>query len=157
MDPNYAPGLLDLGSVYLAKGEYEKAIAQFRRAKEIAGETTTVLSYLAQGYALSGNTAEARNTLQALKRSSKFVSPWELALVYNALGKKDQALKFLKKSADQHASWVVIIAVDPRLDDLREESQFKALERKLQLPGFATSPVARLMDRKNKIDFRAMS
>ena len=134
MDPNYAPSLLDLGSVYLATGDYQSAIAQFRRAKEIAGETATVLSYLAQGYALSGKITEARSTLHALQRSSKFVSPWEFALVYNALGEKNQALKYLRESADQRASWVVIMAVDPRFDDLRSDPEFRDLEHRLQLP-----------------------
>lgn len=115
MDPNYPPSLLDLGSVYLAKGEYEKAIAQFERARALAGDTETDLSYVAQAYASAGSKAKARNILSDLEKSSeaKFVSPWEYALIYDALGDKNQALASLEKAADQHVGWVVLIAVDP--------------------------------------------
>jgi TolB-like protein/DNA-binding winged helix-turn-helix (wHTH) protein/Tfp pilus assembly protein PilF len=139
MDPSYSPSLLDLGSVYMARGEYEKAISQFERARSLAGDTATVLSYIAQGYAFSGRKVEARSVLSELERSSsaKFVSPWEFALIYDALGDKDQALAFLQKAADQHASWVVIIAVDPRLDNLRSDPGFKQLEHRIRIPHVA--------------------
>lgn len=144
MDPNYAPSLLDLGSVYLARGEYEKAIAQFGRARAIAGDTATVLSYLAQGYALSGDKARALSVLKQLESSSapSFVSPWELALVYDALGDKKQALAFLEKAADQHAGWVVMIAVDPRLDNLHSDPRFMQLEKRVRVPDAAQNPAS---------------
>ena len=144
MDPTYAPSLLDLGSVYLARGEFQKAIAQFDRARTFAGDTATVLSYLAQGYALSGDKARALSVLKQLESSAspRFVSPWEFALVYDALGDKNQALTFLGKAADHHAGWVVMIAVDPRLDDLRSEPRFTQLERRVRIPHAAPNPAS---------------
>jgi TolB-like protein/DNA-binding winged helix-turn-helix (wHTH) protein/Tfp pilus assembly protein PilF len=142
MDPTYAPSLLDLGSVYLAKGEYDKAIAQFTGARAIAGDTATVLSYRAQGYALSGNKTEARRILKRLEKTAgpAFVSPWEFALIYDALGDKDQAVKFLEKAADQHAGWIVMMAVDPRLDDLHADPRFKELQQRVRIPQTARAP-----------------
>src|SRR5467141_2603562 len=46
MDPNYVPALLDLGNIYLRTGDYKKAIAQFERARAVAGDKSIVLSYL---------------------------------------------------------------------------------------------------------------
>jgi TolB-like protein/DNA-binding winged helix-turn-helix (wHTH) protein/Tfp pilus assembly protein PilF len=142
MDPTYGPSLLDLGSVYLAKREYDKAIAQFVRARAVAGNTATVLSYLAQGYAAAGKKSEARELLNKLEKSSQpqFVSPWEYALIHDALGDKDQALKFLQKAADQHAGWIVMMAVDPRLDDLHADPRFQQLAKRVHIPQTALAP-----------------
>ncbi len=142
MDPTYAPSLLDLGSVYLARREYDKAIAQFVRARDIAGDTATVLSYVAQGYAASGRKAEARHWLHKLEKSSasQFVSPWEFALINDALGDRDKALLFLQRAADQHAGWIVMMAVDPRLDDLHSDARFQQLEKRIHIPQTALTP-----------------
>jgi TolB-like protein/Tfp pilus assembly protein PilF len=133
MDPTYAPSRLDLGGVYMARGEFDKAIDEFSHAQTLAGDTPAIQSYLAQGYALSGDTKKARSILQRLLAST-FVSPWELALIYDALGDKNQALTQLERAADQRASWVVIMAVDPRLDDLHGDPRFKQLLQRVHSP-----------------------
>jgi TolB-like protein/DNA-binding winged helix-turn-helix (wHTH) protein/Tfp pilus assembly protein PilF len=144
MDPHYAPSLLDLGSVYLARGESEKAIELFRQARAIAGDTATVLSYLAQGYARSRNSTEARKILEQLEgKPNKFVSPWELALIHAALDDKNRALGLLETAADQRASWTVLIGVDPRVDNLRTEPRFRLLLERIRMPLGVPHPIAR--------------
>jgi tetratricopeptide (TPR) repeat protein len=127
----------------LARGEYEKAISQFARARELAGDTATVLSYLAQGYAWAGDKTKAQGVLSELQRPERrFVSPWEFALVYDALGDKNRALVFLEKAADQHAARVVMMAVDPRLDDLHADPRFKQLQQRIRVPQPTANPIA---------------
>jgi len=135
MNPGYVPSLLDLGNVYLVRADYENALKLFRRARAISGETPTVLFYLAQGYARSGNTAMAREILHRLELpANKIVSPWELALVHAALGDKNQALAFLEKAADEHAGWIVLLGIDPGLDSLRSEPRFMRLQERIGVP-----------------------
>jgi TolB-like protein/Tfp pilus assembly protein PilF len=136
MDPNYAPALLDLGNIYLRTGDYKKAIAQFDRARAVAGETSVVLSYLAQVRALSGDRAAAQKILHQLEKPAPplFVSAWDLALIHLALGHKEQALSFLEKAVEQHVGWVVRLGVDPALDSLRVEPRFKAMQQRVRIP-----------------------
>src|SRR6266496_4512645 len=133
IDPNYAPVLLDLGSAYLRKGEYRKAIAQFEKARAVGGANGLVLSNLAQAYALSGNQTEALNILKGMQEPSApvFVSSWDQALIYTALGEKEKALALLQKAVDDHVGWVVRLRVDPAFDTLRSEPEFQALMRRL--------------------------
>jgi tetratricopeptide (TPR) repeat protein len=136
MDPNYAPALLDLGNIYLRTGDYKKAIAQFERARAVAGDKSIVLSYLAQVRALSGDRAAAQKILYQLEKPAPpmFVSTWDLALTHLALGDKEKALSFLEKAVDQHVGWVVRLGVDPALDSLRVEPRFKALQQRVRIP-----------------------
>jgi TolB-like protein/Tfp pilus assembly protein PilF len=136
MDPNYAPALMDLGMIYMRTGDYPRALAQFERAQAIAGDTSVVLSYLAQVRALSGNQSEARKILRRLEKPSTpmFVSAWDLALIYAALGEKEKALTQLEKAADQRVGWIVLLGVDPALDSLRAEPRFRALQRRVHIP-----------------------
>jgi TolB-like protein/DNA-binding winged helix-turn-helix (wHTH) protein/Tfp pilus assembly protein PilF len=136
MDPNYAPALLDLGNIYLRTGDYKKAIAQFERARAVAGDKSIVLSYLAQVRALSGDRAAAQKILYQLEKPAPpmFVSTWDLALIHLALGDKEKALSFLEKAVDQHVGWVVRLGVDPALDSLRVEPRFKVLQQRVRIP-----------------------
>jgi TolB-like protein/DNA-binding winged helix-turn-helix (wHTH) protein/Tfp pilus assembly protein PilF len=136
MDPNYVPALLDLGNIYLRTGDYKKAIAQFERARAVAGDKSIVLSYLAQVRALSGDRAAAQKILYQLEKPAPpmFVSTWDLALIHLALGDKEKALSFLEKAVDQHVGWVVRLGVDPALDILRVEPRFKVLQQRVRIP-----------------------
>jgi len=104
MDPSYAPARLDLGVIFLKTGDYQKATAQFERARALAGDEGIVLAYLAQARAYSGDRGEALKILHRLQNPSQsgFVSPWDLALIHVALGDKKNALTYLEKAVDQH-------------------------------------------------------
>ena len=136
MDPNYAPALLDLGTVYLKTGDYTQALVQFERARSIAGDTAVVLGYIAQAQALAGEKKQAREILLRLEgaRDPHFVSDWDLALIYDALGEKKEALAHLERAVDQRAGWAVLIGVEPALDNLRNEPRFKILEQRIHVP-----------------------
>lgn len=150
MNPAYANSRLDLGGVYMVRGEYENALAEFGRAQAIVGDTPSVRSYLAQAYALSGNKERARGILKGLL-ASKFVSPWELALIYDALGDRNQALTQLERAADQRASWIVIMASDPRLDDLHTDSRFNQLVDRVHIPGRPAPRSESAVARRNSV------
>lgn len=135
-DPTYTPALLNLGMIYLKTQQYDKAISQFERARAVAGDTGVILSYLAQGRALSGDKTEARKILSQLEKM--FVSPWDLALVHIALGDKDKALSFLEKAVDQRVGWVVRLGVDPALDSLRGDPRLITLQRRVRIPQMST-------------------
>lgn len=138
MDPNYVPALTNLGVIYMRTGQYKRSIEYFERAHILAGQQGVVLSYLAQAHSLAGDKARARKILQDFDRKASYVvSPWDRALVYVALGEKENALAALELAADQRVGWIVRLGVDPALDTLRGEPRFLALERRIGIPAGA--------------------
>ncbi len=136
LDPAYVPTLMLLGTGYMRLGDYPKAIVQFEQARAVGGENGSVLSGLAQAYALSGKRAEARKILRRLEHppSATFVSPWDLALLYAALGDRAEAVQSLERAADERVGWVVRLGVEPAFDDLRSDPKFEQLRRRIGIP-----------------------
>jgi len=134
LDPTYTPAVLDQGMVYLRTGDYQQAIVQFENARSVAGDQGVVLSYLAQARALAGDRIEARKLLLRIKSTSSvpMISPWDLALIYGALGEKDTAIRLLQRAADEHVGWVVRLGVDPALDSLRTDPRFQSLLQRVR-------------------------
>ncbi len=106
--PNYAPAEMGLARAAAAEGKYDTAIAHARTAVKALPEAAYV-SYLADLYAMSGNTQKAteirkdvlEKLLEAEKDAAKQGVPHngarELAQAYLAVGNKDEALKMAQQ------------------------------------------------------------
>jgi len=62
------------------------------------------------------------------------VSPFDIALIYTALGEKDTAFAWLAKAVAEHSTWLVYSKWEPRLDPLRSDPRFQDLLRRIGLP-----------------------
>jgi TolB-like protein/Flp pilus assembly protein TadD len=133
MDPNYYFGRYLLGQALEMKGSRDGAISEYEKARTL-NDDPSILGVLGRAYGLSGNRAEALNILDQLKTLSKerYVTAYSFALVYLGLGDKEEALRWLEKSYEDHAgadiSW---IRVDPLLDSLHGDPRFEALAEKI--------------------------
>jgi hypothetical protein len=60
-------------------------------------------------YALAGNKAEAQGILQTLlvRRKKSYASPFDIALIYVALGDKETAFSWLDKAVEDRSTWLV--------------------------------------------------
>jgi tetratricopeptide (TPR) repeat protein len=94
------------------------------------------VSHLARAYALAGKMAEALKVLSGLKELSKqaYVSAYDVATVYVALGQKDRALAELEHAYDEHSERLIWLAVDWRFDDLHSDPRFQNLLRRMNFP-----------------------
>jgi tetratricopeptide (TPR) repeat protein len=137
LEPNYYRVHLWLGWAYEQKHMYEKALAEFQKARMLSDESTEVLSSLGCVYALSGKTDEARSILTELGELSarKYVSPYNMALVYLSLGARDKAFEWLARAYRERAEWIIYLPVDPRLDSLRPDPRFKELLSRIGFAG----------------------
>jgi len=95
-----------------------------------------MVSALVHANALSGNLDEAQKLLaQLMARSKKQdVSPFYIAIVYVALGKKDLAMNWLENAFVDRSNGLVFLKVEPELDPLRANPRFIALPQKLNFP-----------------------
>jgi eukaryotic-like serine/threonine-protein kinase len=125
-----------LGWCYEAKGDLTGAIAEFQKARAIEPTIAEPLACLGRGHALQKSYPEARKVLDQLKQLSNrnHVPPYNLAWIYAALGEKDQAFDMLEKAYEERSWYIVLLAVDPKLDTLRSDPRFANLVRRVGLP-----------------------
>ncbi len=87
------------------------------------------------GYALakSGKQAEARALLSELLKSSseRYVSAYNIALIYNGLGERDKAFEWLERGFQQRDQRMVFLKVEPKWNNLRDDPRFQDLMRRV--------------------------
>jgi len=63
----------------------------------------------------------------------RYISPGSIALIYAALGDKDQAFAWLEKADKGRDGILARLKVDPRFDSLRSDPRFADLVRRVGL------------------------
>jgi hypothetical protein len=63
----------------------------------------------------------------------RYVPDYSIALVYAALGEKDQAFGLLEKSYRDHTVDMITLYYDPLIDNLRSDPRFADLQRRIGL------------------------
>jgi tetratricopeptide (TPR) repeat protein len=125
-----------LGKSYLANGRYKEGLRELQSAVDLSEGNPSTLAQLAYGYAISGKQDKARQILSILERKSKkvYVSPFQFALVYAGLGKKDQAIYFLEKAFQEHYLEMRNLKVDQVWHPLHSDPRFQDLVRRMNFP-----------------------
>lgn len=62
------------------------------------------------------------------------MQPNFIALVYAALGDKDEAFQWLERAYKEHDDDLALLKVDPRWDSLRGDPRFMSLLQRVGLP-----------------------
>src|SRR5260370_22066655 len=96
MDPGYYYAHVNLGQVLAAKRAFGEAISEYQKARALHDDPV-VLALLGHAYASSGNNTEALKILDQLMEVSRqrYVSLYSFAIIYLALGDKQEALRWL--------------------------------------------------------------
>jgi TolB-like protein/DNA-binding winged helix-turn-helix (wHTH) protein len=118
------------------QGRFPEAIDWFKKGIALSGHVSHCRSALGHAYGLSGDRAHARQVLDELKElaTRQYVPSYDIAIVYLGLGDKEEAYRWLEKAFDERSAWMVYLNMDPRLDNLRSESRFTGLVRRVGLP-----------------------
>ena len=133
IDPNFAHAHEYLGNVLEHKNQIEEALVEYETAAHLSATEPNILAQLARAYFLVGRKAAAQELWDKLKSLSErqYVPAYSLALVQSAFGDKDEAIRLLEKSYEDHApfdsgdlGWILI---DHRLDPLRSDPRFTKL------------------------------
>ena len=117
------------------KGQFSEATQEIEPVKfpEAAPiDVATTVSILA----LAGETTRASSLEKSLQvqMAQRYICPYEVATAYTALGKKDDAFKWLQKSYEARSICVIWLNSEPRFDSLRSDPRFAALVRQVGLP-----------------------
>jgi TolB-like protein/predicted Zn-dependent protease/tRNA A-37 threonylcarbamoyl transferase component Bud32 len=129
LDSGAVSGHTVLRWAYEKKGMHTEALAAFEQERVFAGETPTTQAKRAQVLASVGRQDEARAILQEIlaNRSEQWVSAYEIAIIYCAIGEFDNAFQWLNRAEREHAVGFTFVLVDPRLEALRLDRRFREL------------------------------
>jgi tetratricopeptide (TPR) repeat protein len=135
LDPNFYRAHVWLGQTYEVQGKLQAACDELQKARILSSESPYVLSALGHAYAYADKKEGARQMLNELTELSKrrYVSPYDVALVYAGLGDKDQTFSWLEKAYNERATWLILLNVDQLWDPLRSEARFKDLLQRMNL------------------------
>ena len=134
LDPDFTLPRLDLARVYRLAGQYDLAIAESRKMQDRGDPLGP--TFLAAAYARAGRRPEAMVIVQDMiskTRQSKSGS-FLIALVFTALGEKDQAFEWLEGAYKEHDTFLPWLNVDPEFDSLHSDPRFQDLVRRIGIP-----------------------
>jgi TolB-like protein/Tfp pilus assembly protein PilF len=129
MNPNFLLAHYRLAKIYVNNKMYEEAIAKFQQSARLSGNGPLAIAGLGQAYALSGDRSKALETIAQLQKLSSevFISPYHTALIYAGMGDKDQAFAWLEKAFAEGDGSLILLKIDPGLDNLRSDTRYANL------------------------------
>jgi tetratricopeptide (TPR) repeat protein len=128
MDPNYFRARMWLGCSLEQKGSYEQATSEYEIARSL-DDSPYVLEWLARVHAKSGKLVEAGRLVEELTNlaSRTYVDSYYLASVFAALGRNQEAVKWLERACVERSCWLSRLQVDPIFAGLRREAGFEGV------------------------------
>ncbi|MBV8857867.1 MAG: protein kinase [Acidobacteria bacterium] len=123
-----------LGYVLLQQGRIDEAIAIFEKLPpERRLYSAAALGY---SYGRAGREEDALRMIGELDEFSRqgvFVPPFEKALIYIGMNRRDEAFALLNESYDLRTPNLTVLAVEPAFDVIRDDPRFADLTRRLNL------------------------
>ena len=135
MDPNFAVAHWHLGLAYEQKQALDAATEEFKKAISLSGGSPLMKAALVRAYAKSQKKHEANEMLNELNELSKqqYVSAYEVATIYVALGNNEQAFQLLEEGYAEHSFHLVYLNVSPQFKSVRSDPRFQDLVQRLGL------------------------
>lgn len=136
INPNFTAISYNLALIYLDKSEFERARKEFLKEKDTLRVWNPSFDAV-EGIILAreGDTDKARQILDALLELSKnkHVSAYWIAALSIALGELDQGFIWLERAYKDQDFFVNWINVDPLFRNVRSDSRFKKIVKKMGL------------------------
>jgi eukaryotic-like serine/threonine-protein kinase len=128
LDEHFIPAHGWLGMALGQQRRYSEAVDAFTRALE-RERVPILIALLAHTHAIAGNREQALELLASLREQAKsrYISPYDIAVIHAGLGDVKSALAELRRAVEDRSSWMVFLGVDPRLDGLQDEVEFREI------------------------------
>ena len=134
LDPRLVIAHTFASTAYIEKHMYPEAISEAQKAVEITNRTMThPLSLVAYALAKSGDEPQARSVLAEMLTASRsrYVSPYSVALIYNALGEHKEALTWLERGFEAGDHKMNLLKVDPKWNNFHGDAHYEDLVRRI--------------------------
>jgi TolB-like protein/Tfp pilus assembly protein PilF len=135
MDPNFTVAHWHLGLAYEQKQVLDAATEEFKKAISLSGGSPLMKAALGRTYAKSQKKHEANDMLNELNELSKqqYVSAYEVATIYVALGNNEQAFQLLEQAYGEHSFHLVYLNVSPQFKPVSSDRRFQDLVQRIGL------------------------
>ena len=135
LDANFPFAPHWLGFALIANGKYDEAISLSQRVSPDSPFSWMSAVVVGLAYAKQGKRMEAEQQIFRLRELGKtrYVRPYYLALIYVALGDRDNAFAELERSFAERDCYLGRLTVDPFMDPLRDDPRFKDLMKRMGL------------------------
>src|SRR5262249_24807804 len=122
--------------IYGRNGMYDEAIAEARLSKKLSPDQTWSDVILSNIFLKAGRPEESRAILDQLllREKSRFVPPYHIAMVYNNVGDKEQALVYLEKAFAIRDPKMPFLMTD-NWKNVDKDPRFQDIVRRVGLPG----------------------
>jgi len=133
-DPSFYLAHYTVGWASIQKRDFATAYAELQKARSLE-DKPWIIGTLGYAYAAAGDSKRARAVLKELNQlaQSRRVTPFWLAMIYMALGDKNQAFKLLDRCYEERSFWLGWLKTDPALDPLRSDPRYTDLLRRIGL------------------------
>ena len=134
LDPDQTLARLDLARAYRLAGMADLAIAESQRM--LASGDPLGPAFLAASYGRAGRKADALVIVKGMidKAQQSHQGGLLIALVFAALGDRDQAFHWLEQAYTEHDTFLPWLKVDPEFDIMRADPRFEELVHRIGIP-----------------------
>jgi tetratricopeptide (TPR) repeat protein len=136
LEPSHPLGRWNLGFVYVSAGMYAEAIDLSEKNLQDDPTNQRVLWNLGFAYAKAGRRDKAEGVIKKFNELAKtqYMAHCRIASIYGALGDKDKAFAEFEKAFEDRDWDLFRLKVDPLFAPLRDDSRFKEMLKRLNLP-----------------------
>ena len=127
LESNFASAYQVLAQAYAHLGEQNNALDAATKYVELSQRSGWALLELAYVYAVAGERPKSdRIVAEVTARSGEF-SPYDMATIRSAWHDPAGAMPWLEKAVAARSVDVILMRVDPRLDNIRSDPRFKEI------------------------------
>ncbi len=120
---------LDIGSAYLAKQDYDRALDWYQRGQRFENSVRSYDAFIVRALVPLGRRDEAEAILARLEEESKrhYVRAEILAMGHAALGDADRAFACIERALRARSAGLIYLHLDPGYQPLRADRRFGEL------------------------------
>ena len=124
------------GRGYLQLGQFDLAVADLETANAAAPDSPYLSAWLVAALDAAGRRSEARALIDGfVKRTrDRYVSPFEMGMMYAAIDDRDEAFGWLTRACDVKDPRLIMIRATVRSDRLRMDPRFETVLGCVDLP-----------------------
>jgi DNA-binding winged helix-turn-helix (wHTH) protein len=114
-------------------GRTDEALAQYGFARVVYPDIPWLAALEAACLARNGRVHDAARILEDLerRRESEYVDAYYMALLFEALGRREEAFGELERAIEENSAALYILDVDPQMDSLRGQPRFNEMRNQL--------------------------
>lgn len=139
-DPAAPAGYMYYGMTQLKQTKKPEGFASLEKGFDVSGQAVWAAARLGAGRAVAGNPKDGHDALTQVSTvgAGKFVSAYDMAMIYAGIGEKGTAFTWLERAMTERSPRLMELRFDPFFYRLHSDLQFKGVLKQLNLPDLTT-------------------